>query len=205
MAIILSRGSKGEYVKRLQACLHLVQDGIFGTITEEAVKAFQRANGIIPDGIVGEKTWAKLDKQEAALKKSKRVINKIIVHCTATPEGRVTTVDEIRKWHKQRGFSDIGYHYVIYLDGSVHNGRDVNLVGAHCSGYNANSIGVCYVGGCDKTMQPKDTRTAAQKDALLKLLKQLRVLYPAAKIHGHRDYANKACPSFDATTEYKNV
>lgn len=203
MAAVLSKGSRGDAVKKLQACLHLVQDGIFGDITLEAVIAFQKANGLKPDGIVGEKTWAKLNSQGLALVKSKRVINKIIVHCTATPEGRVTTVDDIRLWHKQRGFSDIGYHYVVYLDGTVHNGRDVNLVGAHCSGYNANSIGVCYVGGCDKSLNAKDTRNEAQKAALLQLLKRLRTMYPNAKIHGHRDFSSKPCPSFDAKTEYK--
>jgi N-acetylmuramoyl-L-alanine amidase len=140
------------------------------------------------------------------LKTSSRRINEIIVHCSATREGRDYTVADITKWHKQRGFNDIGYHYVIYRDGSLHNGRDVNLVGAHCTNHNAHSIGVCYIGGCktDGT-SPKDTRTDAQKAALLSLLKDLRKKYPFAKIHGHRDFANKACPSFDATNEYKNI
>lgn len=87
------------------------------------------------------------------------------------------------------------------------NGRNVNLVGAHCEGYNANSIGVCYVGGCDKNMKAKDTRTDKQKAALIALLKDLRKLYPKAKIVSHRDLdrKGKACPSFDATNEYKNI
>ena len=78
-----------------------------------------------------------------------RTINKIIIHCTATPEGRDVTVTEIDRWHRQRGFSGIGYHYVIYRDGSVHKGRNEDSIGAHCTGQNANSIGVCYVGGMD--------------------------------------------------------
>ena len=205
MAIVLTKGSRGEAVKRLQACLHLVQDGIFGAITEEAVKAFQKANGLTPDGIVGEKTWAKLVPQESTLKVSKRVINKIIVHCTASREGQPYPIERIRADHRARGFVDVGYHYVIYLDGSVHKGRDVDMIGAHCDGQNANSIGVCYVGGCDKNMKAKDTRTEAQKKSLLALLKELRTIYPKAKIYGHRDFARKDCPSFDATKEYKNL
>ena len=194
-------------MKRLQAALNLVQDGIFGAITEEAVKAFQKAHGLVPDGIVGEKTWAIIVPNESSLQVSRRTINRIIVHCTATPEGRVETVESVRRMHKANGWADIGYHYLIGLNGERWNGRNVNLVGAHCEGYNANSIGVCYVGGCDKNMKAKDTRTDKQKAALIALLKDLRKLYPKAKIVSHRDLdrKGKACPSFDATNEYKNI
>ena len=190
MAVVLSKGSRGELVKRLQAALNLVQDGIFGAVTEEAVKAFQKAHGLVPDGVVGEKTWTIIVPNESSLHVSRRTINRIIVHCTATPEGRVES-----------------YHYLIGLNGERWNGRNVNLVGAHCEGYNANSIGVCYVGGCDKNMKAKDTRTDKQKAALIALLKDLRKLYPKAKIVSHRDLdrKGKACPSFDATNEYKNI
>lgn len=207
MAILLTKGSRGELVKRLQAALNLVQDGIFGAITEEAVKAFQKAHGLVPDGIVGEKTWAIIVPNESSLHVSRRTINRIIVHCTATPEGRVETVETIRRMHKAKGWADIGYHYLIGLNGERWNGRNVNLVGAHCEGYNTNSIGVCYVGGCDKNMKAKDTRTDKQKAALIALLKDLRKLYPKAKIVSHRDLdrKGKACPSFDATNEYKNI
>ena len=207
MAILLTKGSRGELVKRLQAALNLVQDGIFGSITEEAVKAFQKAHGLVPDGIVGEKTWAIIVPNESSLHVSRRTINRIIVHCTATPEGRVETVESIRRMHKAKGWADIGYHYLIGLNGERWNGRNVNLVGAHCEGYNTNSIGVCYVGGCDKNMKAKDTRTDKQKAALIALLKDLRKLYPKAKIVSHRDLdrKGKACPSFDATNEYKNI
>ena len=207
MAILLTKGSRGELVKRLQAALNLVQDGIFGSITEEAVKAFQKTHGLVPDGIVGEKTWAVIVPNESSLQVSRRTINRIIVHCTATPEGRVETVESIRRMHKAKGWADIGYHYLIGLNGERWNGRNVNLVGAHCEGYNANSIGVCYVGGCDKNMKAKDTRTDKQKAALIALLKDLRKLYPKAKIVSHRDLdrKGKACPSFDATNEYKNI
>lgn len=207
MAILLTKGSRGEEVKRLQRALNLIPDGIFGVVTEDAVKAFQKSHGLKPDGIVGEKTWAVIIPNEAALQRSIRNINRIIVHCTATPEGRVETVQSIRNMHLAKGWSDIGYHYLIGLNGERWNGRNVNLVGAHCEGYNANSIGVCYVGGVDKKLKTKDTRTQKQKDALLALLKDLRRIYPKAKICGHRDLDRhgKECPSFDATKEYKDI
>jgi N-acetylmuramoyl-L-alanine amidase len=134
-----------------------------------------------------------------------RKINEIIVHCTATPEGRNVTVAEVDKWHRARGFNGIGYHYLIGLDGTVLKGRVIEAIGAHCLNHNANSIGVCYVGGLaldGKTA--KDTRTTAQRNALKSLLKDLKAKYPGA-IHGHREFANKACPCFDAKEEYKNL
>lgn len=207
MAILLRKGSRGEEVKRLQKTLNLIPDGIFGVVTEDAVKAFQKAHGLKPDGVVGEKTWNIIIPNETSLQRSIRNINRIIVHCTATPEGRAETIQSIRNMHLANGWSDIGYHYLIGLNGERWNGRNVNLVGAHCNGYNANSIGVCYVGGVDKNLKAKDTRTQKQKDALISILKDLRRLYPKAKICGHRDLDKhgKLCPSFDATKEYKNI
>ena len=131
-----------------------------------------------------------------------RKINEIIVHCSATAEGRDYTVCDIDRWHKSRGWQCIGYHYVIYRDGSVHTGRPVAQIGAHCTGHNANSIGVCYIGGCaadGKT--PKDTRTPQQREALRRLVADLQKQYPGATVHGHREFAAKACPSFDVKTE----
>lgn len=131
-----------------------------------------------------------------------RKINKIIIHCSATPQGRHVTVDEIDRWHRQRGFSGIGYHYVIYLDGTVHKGRPNESIGAHCTGQNANSIGICYVGGMDVNNKiALDTRTPAQKSALKTLVKMLATKYPGVTIHGHNEFANKACPSFDVRKE----
>lgn len=134
-----------------------------------------------------------------------RKITKIIVHCADTPEGRDDKAADIRRWHKARGFNDIGYHYVVDLDGTIEPGRDVTIAGAHTTGHNADSIGVCYIGGADTDMKQKDTRTEEQKTALRLLLKYLVRKYPGAKIYGHRDFAQKACPSFDAKTEYKEL
>lgn len=132
-----------------------------------------------------------------------REIDKIIVHCSATPESRDVSVDEIRDWHVNgNGWSDIGYHWVITLDGSIEKGRHESRSGAHAKGHNSRSIGVCYVGGVDSAMKPKDTRTDAQKEALHCLLIDLLKRYPNAEIIGHRDVSSKACPSFDAKTEY---
>lgn len=92
----------------------------------------------------------------------------------------------------------MGYHWVVYRDGSVHPGRPEADQGAHCTGHNAQSIGVCYIGGCAKDGKtPKDTRTTAQKAALEKLVKELLKRYPGATVHGHNEFAAKACPSFD--------
>lgn len=134
-----------------------------------------------------------------------RNIKEIIIHCADTPEGRDDRAEDIRRWHKAQGWSDIGYHYVIDLDGTIEAGRDIETAGAHAQGHNANSIGICYIGGADEQMKPKDTRTDAQKKSLLLLLKYLRQRYPKAQIIGHRDVSTKSCPSFDAKTEYQNI
>ena len=145
-------------------------------------------------------------REDMMLYKSRRTIKEIIVHCSATPEGKNFTVDDIRRWHLQQGWNDIGYHYVIGLHGELWDGRDVNKNGAHCVNHNRNSIGVCYIGGVAKDGKTaKDTRTLQQKARLLLLLEELKKLYPNAKIYGHRDFAKKACPSFDARSEYSHL
>lgn len=198
----LKKGSRGEDVKILQKLLYLKEDGVFGDLTEEAVKDFQKANGLTVDGIVGNTTWMKLNSH---LKVSKRTINEIIVHCSATKEGKDFTVADIKKWHLERGFSDIGYHYVIYRDGSIYEGRNVDISGAHCTGHNSHSIGVCYIGGLDIKGKPKDTRTVSQKNSMMNLLKQLKSIYPKASIYPHSKFAKKDCPCFDAEKEYKCI
>jgi N-acetylmuramoyl-L-alanine amidase len=131
-----------------------------------------------------------------------RNINKIIIHCSATPEGRDVKIATIRDWHKLKGWSDIGYHYVIELDGSIQSGRPIEIIGAHTIGQNKGSIGICYVGGMNANMEePKDTRTPAQKESLIKLINKLKAKYSNITIHGHNEYAAKACPSFNVKSE----
>jgi N-acetylmuramoyl-L-alanine amidase len=133
-----------------------------------------------------------------------RHINQIIWHCAATPKGRDVKTETIRSWHvNERGWSDIGYHYVIELDGSVHVGRPLIRAGAHVAGRNAHSIGICYVGGTDANGKPKDTRTPAQKNALYKLTAELLGRFPGATVHGHNEFAAKACPSFDVHADWQ--
>lgn len=127
-----------------------------------------------------------------------RKISEIIIHCSATPEGRDYTVADIDRWHKTQGYKMVGYHFVIYRDGSIHVGRSKEQTGAHCTGHNTISIGICYIGGLSTDGQtPKDTRTPEQKDAMLGLIEQLLEEFPQATIHGHREFADKACPCFD--------
>lgn len=210
----LKKGSRGEEVKALQRKLNVAADGIFGDITEEAVRAFQKAHGLTADGIVGPKTWAAL----GAASVNPRTIRKIIVHCSATPEGEDYTVEQLRAMHTLqkskggKGWSDIGYHWVVTRDGKVHAGRPESIAGAHVSGHNTDSIGVVYIGGCEPRSNPKwmntakDTRTPLQKAGLLNILHELLQRYPGAKIYGHRDFTNaKACPCFDAKKEYMNL
>lgn len=132
-----------------------------------------------------------------------RPLKRIILHCTATPEGKHFDVNTIRRWHvKDRGWKDIGYHYVIYLDGSVHEGRPLEQSGAHTSGHNKDSIGIVYVGGCDSKMKAKDTLNEAQETAMVNLIKSLRELYGDMSLHGHNEFAAKACPSFNVKEKF---
>jgi N-acetylmuramoyl-L-alanine amidase len=135
-----------------------------------------------------------------------RKVNKIIIHCTATPEGRDVSIDEVRRWHvKERGWRDVGYHFLIRLDGTVEEGRPIEMTGAHTRGHNWDSIGIAYAGGMSKDMtEPKDTRTDEQKESFVDLLCQLHDCY-GGTVYGHRDFSEKACPSFDAKTEYENI
>jgi N-acetylmuramoyl-L-alanine amidase len=134
-----------------------------------------------------------------------RRIDYIVVHSTATPEGRHTSLEDVTRWHLARGFRAIGYHYLIELDGIARGGRPLSESGAHVKGHNSNSIGIAYAGGTDAAGKAKDTRTAKQKESLKKLLSDLKKLHPNAEIVGHRDLGATACPSFDAKAEYKDL
>lgn len=136
-----------------------------------------------------------------------RPINEIIVHCTGTIPSESTTVEVVRKYHMEHnGWKDIGYHYLVYLNGSIHAGRPIDQVGAHCKDHNEGTVGICYVGGLVAKNKAGDTRTEAQKTALRNLVKALKYCFPTiTKVSGHCDYANKACPCFDAKAEYDNL
>lgn len=131
-----------------------------------------------------------------------RKISELIWHTTATPEGREVSVAEIDRWHKERGWTGIGYHAVVHLDGSVSPGRPESKIGAHVAGRNTGTIGYVYVGGLDKNGKPKDTRTPAQKKTMRRLTIEAIKKYGLTMVSGHRDYAAKACPCFDARKEY---
>lgn len=204
----LKKGSRGDDVKTLQRKLNLVADGIFGPLTEEAVREFQNLHGLTVDGIAGPKTWVALGIPAG---NNPRNIREIIIHYSATPQGENFTVEQIRQMHLGRGFSDIGYHWYVDLNGKVFRGRDEKLAGAHCTGHNTISIGICYCGGCPPRSVNnwqnigRDTRNEVQKQALLQLLSELRHRYPNATIHGHSEFAAKPCPGFDAQKEYNQL
>lgn len=140
-----------------------------------------------------------------------RTIDSIIIHCSATKAGQDFTAKDVDRWHRQRGFNGIGYHYVVRLDGTLEKGRDVSLPGAHCMGWNERSIGICYIGGLNANGKPADTRTGAQKRVLYQLIMDLQREYQISQVLGHRDTSPdsngdgtiepceyvKACPSFD--------
>lgn len=141
----------------------------------------------------------------------------IVIHCSATKEGKDLNVDDIRKMHLNRGWRDVGYHYIITLDGKIQSGRKPFEIGAHAKGHNKNSIGICYIGGLDKNGKVKDTRTPNQKAALNKIVSSLKTVFGIGKVLGHRDLSKdldgdgviephefmKQCPCFDAIKEYK--
>ena len=129
-----------------------------------------------------------------------RTITKIILHCSATKEGKNFSAADIDRWHRQQGYTMIGYHYVILLDGTVETGRPLELQGAHTYGHNADSIGICYIGGLDHNGCPADTRTPEQHKAMTELINKLLQRFPDATVHGHREFANKDCPCFEVAS-----
>ena len=131
-----------------------------------------------------------------------RNITKIILHSTATRQGKEFNSNDIKQWHINRGFTNIGYHYVITLDGTIEDGRDIRSIGAHCKGYNANSIGIVYVGGVDDNNKPKDTRTNEQKESLYQLIDELLIAYDLDidDVYCHYQLGKTLCPSFSIET-----
>ena len=147
-----------------------------------------------------------------------RRIDEIIIHCSDTQEGCDVTAADIRRWHTTPrekggafGWSDIGYHVVIRIDGTIELGRHITRIGAHCAGHNEHSIGVCYVGGRrrrpDGTWKYADTRTPAQRKAMERIIRDTRAAFgPHVQVHGHHEYnPKKACPCFDVQAWLKEV
>lgn len=131
----------------------------------------------------------------------------VVIHCSASPPNVKTGVKDIDRWHRQRGFMMVGYHWVIKTDGEIQEGRDEDFVGAHVGGYNHDSIGICLIGGVDKDLKPENNFSKEQMLSLLVKLKEIREKYPQINILGHRDYPGvaKACPSFDVKPWAKGV
>lgn len=128
------------------------------------------------------------------------------MHCTATAQ--TATVENIQKyWREHLGWQMPGYHFIIKPNGEIVHLLDIEKVSNGVKGFNSETINISYIGGVDAKNNPKDTRTDAQKASLLKLLKELKIKFTKAVIQGHKDFpkVKKACPSFDAKTEYKNI
>lgn len=134
-----------------------------------------------------------------------RPLNAIIIHSTATTEGRSVTLNEIDSMHKARGWSGIGYHYLVHLNGTISKGRDVSEIGAHVRGRNEDTIGVAYIGGVDVNGKAKDTRTIAQKISQQLLINWLRFRYRIYKVLGHKDCGATECPSYDVSVMPYNI
>lgn len=133
-----------------------------------------------------------------------RTIDKIILHYTATYPESTVTVGLIDQWHRKRGWKNgIGYHYVIYENGEVHKGREIDLIGSHTKGQNKSSIGVAYVGGLDSEGVPRDTMTMQQELSWLQLVNSIRLLFGHCTVHGHNEFSSKACPGFNVQEKYK--
>ena len=157
-----------------------------------------------------------------AFRPSARKITGIVIHCSATKPGSRANAEDIDRWHRARGFKGIGYHFVILPDGTIEDGRPLEQAGAHVSGFNKNTIGICYIGGLDKDGKPADTRTDEQKETLLWLIKAIKSHLPGGgdmTVKGHRDYSPdinkdgiiqkhewiKSCPCFEVSEEYADI
>jgi N-acetylmuramoyl-L-alanine amidase len=135
-----------------------------------------------------------------------RTITHLVVHCSAT--GQDAKVEAIQRYWKQNlGWKSPGYHYIIEADGKETQLLTIAQPSNGVKGWNKSIINICYIGGVDKLGKPIDNRTDAQKRQLMTRLKALKTMFPNAVIQGHKDFPNvaKACPSFDAKSEYKNI
>lgn len=198
-------------IKSFQKHAELQVDGVAGPMTQAALKEAAAPIGkhkAEPNKAAIENSEAlPADKGRKAVRMSKaktvvigrtsRTIKELIIHCTATPEGRDVTMKDVGSWHKQRGWNRPGYHYLVRLNGKIEIGCPIGQRGIHTRGHNTGTVSISYAGGCTKDMKKaKDTRTPAQKASMLWLAKALCNDYPINKISGHNQYASKACPSF---------
>ena len=132
-----------------------------------------------------------------------RDFKRIILHCTATLDNAYIDVATITKWHKKRGFSDCGYHYLIHLDGTIEGGRPVFIKGSHTRGENHDSVGVAYAGGVDaETKEIKDTMRIKQEIAFVRIVDCLRIVFGNLTIHGHNEFSTKTCPNFNVQDKF---
>jgi len=202
----------------------------------ELWKRIQIAVGAAPDGIPGPGTAAKVAAKlgvqfplavqtgnfagvSGLVTGEGKGIARIAIHCTATREGQDISAATIKQWHLKQGWKDIGYHFVIGLDGMIERGRPESVPGSHVAGFNTGSIGVVYVGGLDAQGKAKDTRTDAQKAGMAALVRELLAKYPSARVLGHRDHSPdkdgdgvierhewlKECPCFDVAAWWDSV
>ncbi len=134
-------------------------------------------------------------------------IKQLVVHCSASSPSVYVDAAVIDRWHRQRGFFKIGYHYVIKRDGVVEKGRDDEEVGAHVQGHNTGSLGICLAGGVDAKGKSVNNFTPEQFKALEVLLEKLLKQHPKAEILGHRDFpgVKKDCPCFDVKPWWAQV
>ena len=200
-------GGTENAVRAFQRSFGLVGDGRVGPQTRTALKQATtptKPGKPEPDksamnqaassaAVVGTRGSPPPNVASLKLLDTARPITEIIWHCTATPEGKDYTVDDIRAWHKQRGWSDIGYHYVVYRDGRIMVGRPVGQVGAHTEGHNSGTVGPSYVGGVSAVGKTaKDTRTAAQRASMMWLTEQLAAKHRGVrKVRGHHDQPDR--------------
>jgi len=195
-------------VKRFQRKFGLIVDGIAGPQTISALKFyFSNPKNTKPEPnksamsdlkpLSGSHFTASGFNKKIDIPFTKRRINEIINHCAATPEGKHFDIDDITVWHKKRGWSGPGYHFLILLDGTIQFGRPIGQIGAHTRGRNRNTVSIAYIGGVTADgKKAKDTRTPEQKAAMFYLNQELAEMYGIKIISGHNKYAAKACPSF---------
>lgn len=199
-------------LRTFQTNAGLVVDGLAGAQTQTALRQAtapvragrqEPSKGAMADPVPSHETHGRAEPPPNAtsfkLLDTSRPISELIWHCAATPEGKDFTVADIRAWHKQRGWSDIGYHFVVYRDGRIMTGRPIGQIGSHVAGRNTGTIGACYIGGVSSDgKHAMDTRSGPQRGAMLWLTERLIAKFPSIKlISGHNRYAAKACPSFD--------